>query len=240
MNPHAHHATSAVSCVQCFVKNWHIIIQMIHRDAIGKYKGSFLGVFWSFVTPILMLVVYTFVFSVVFKARWITEDNMAEDTQVQFAIFLFIGMLVHGLFAEAVNASTTLILGNVNFVKKVVFPLEILPIIKVGSSFFNFTVGLLVLLAAFVLLGRDVHLTIIFLPIIIFPLLLLILGVSWFLSALSVYVRDINHPVTIFTSVLMFLSPVFFPMKAIPEVYHALILANPLTFIIEQSRDVLI
>ena len=240
MNPHIKHKISPFHCINSIIENRHIIAQMIRRDVIGKYKGSFFGIFWSFITPALMLVVYTFVFSVVFKTRWVAEDNLGSDSQVQFAVFLFIGMLIHSLFAEAVNASTTLILSNVNFVKKVGFPLEILAIVKVGSSIFNFFIGLIVLLIAFLCLGREIHLTIFFLPLIVFPLMLLTLGVVWFLTALSVYVRDINQPVSIITAAMLFLSPVFFPIQAIPAEYHKLILANPLTFIIEQSRSVLI
>lgn len=240
MNPHDEHKLSLISCVNSIVANLHLIVQMIQRGIIGKYKGSIMGVFWSFLTPILMLLVYTFVFSTVFKAKWSADDLSVIQPKSQFAIILFIGMIVHSLFAEAVNSSTSLILSNSNFVKKVVFPLEILPVIQVGVSLFACIINLVVLILALMFMGYELHWTIFFIPIVLLPILFLTLGFSWFLSSLGVFVRDINQPVIIMTTIMMFLAPVFFPMNAIPNEYHMLILLNPLTFIIEQARAVLI
>lgn len=240
MNPHEKHKTSLASCISSLFANYQIILQMIRREIVGRYKGSIIGVFWSFLTPILMLLVYTFVFSIVFQAKWVLDGSSISEPKSQFALVLFIGMIVHSLFAEAVNASTTLILSNVNFVKKVVFPLEVLPVIQVGVSLFMCCINLLVLFLALIFLGYQLYWTIVFIPMVLFPLLLLTLGFSWFLAALGVFVRDINQPVVILTTIMMFLAPVFFPMAAIPEEYRYLIMLNPLTFIIEQSRAVLI
>jgi len=150
---------------------------MTRREVIGRYRGSVMGLAWSFLNPVLMLVVYTFVFSVVFKAKW---GGGAEENKVAFAVVLFVGMIVHGLFAECVNRAPSLILSNVNYVKKVIFPLEILPIIAMGSALFHTLVSMVVLLGAILILGSGITWTILFFPLVIFPLLLATLGFAWF------------------------------------------------------------
>ncbi len=194
-----------------------------------------MGMVWSFVTPILMLAIYTFVFSVVFKARW-----GGEDDRVAFAINLFAGMIVHGLVAECLNRAPTLILSNVNYVKRVVFPLDLLCWVSLGSALFHALVSLLVLIA-FVLISQG-HLpaTVPLVLLVWLPLLLGTLGVSWFLASLGVFLRDIGQITGTVTTILLFLSPIFYPATSLPEPYRAVLYANPLTFIIEQTRLVLI
>jgi len=210
---------------------------MTKREIVGRYKGSVMGLLWSFLNPVLMLVVYTFVFSVIFKARWgIGED----ESKTQFAVVLFVGMIVHGLLAEVLNRAPSLILGNVNYVKKVVFPLEVLPAISMGAALFHSLISLIVLLVAFVIFNGFLHWTAIFIPLVLLPLVILTLGLAWMLASLGVFIRDIGQSISIITTVMMFLAPVFFPITALPKVYHPIIMANPLTFIIEQSREVLI
>jgi lipopolysaccharide transport system permease protein len=177
------------------------------------------------------------VFSVVFKARWGAHGG--ED-KASFALFLFVGMIVHGLFAECINRAPGLILSNVNYVKKVVFPLEILPSVAMGSALFHASVSLVVLLAAQIVLNQRLPWTVIFLPAVLLPLLLTTAGVAWVLSSLGVYVRDIAQTTGIFTTMLLFLSPVFYPVAALPENYQLWLRLNPLTFIIEEARNVLI
>ena len=195
-----------------------------------------MGLTWSFFNPILMLVIYTFVFSVVFKARWSAEST----SKTEFAIVLFAGLIVHGLFAECVNRAPALILSNVNYVKKIVFPLEILPWVSLASALFHAGVSLAVLLIFFLLIHLSLNWTIIFLPVLIMPLALLIMGVSWFLASIGVFIRDVGQMIGIVTTILLFLSPVFYPVSALPENLRQLLHLNPLTFIIEQVRLVLI
>ena len=240
MNPHQKQSISLQSIIKSIKSNRTIIYQMANREIFSKYKGSFLGIMWSFLTPVLMLFVYTFVFSVVFKARWPVGQGGMDETKTNFAIFLFIGLLIHGLFAEVIGSSTTIIESNINLVKKVVFPLEVLVYVKMLVAIFNFCIGLLVLLLALVLLNNSIHLTILFIPIVIFPLILLTVGVGWLISSLSVYVKDIVQPVNILITIMLFLSPVFFPLTSVPESYRGLIGLNPLTFVIEQARVVLV
>ena len=213
-----------------------LIWQMTKRDVVGRYRGSVMGILWSLLNPILMLTVYTFVFSVVFQARW-GEGNTSKS---EFAVILFIGMIIHALFAECVNRAPNLILSNVNYVKKVVFPLEILPWVSMGSALFHTAISVLVLLVAFALFHFYLNWTTIFLPLLLIPLALFTMGVTWFLASLGVFLRDVGQTTGIITTAMMFLSPVFFPVSALPEAYRSLILINPLTFMIEQARDILI
>jgi lipopolysaccharide transport system permease protein len=217
--------------------NRELILQLTSREVLSRYRGSILGLAWSFFNPLLMLAVYTFVFSVVFKAQWRVGG---EESKTDFAIVLFVGLIIHGLFAECLNRAPGLILSNVNYVKKVVFPLEILPWVAAGSALFHFTVSLAVLLSAQLVLQHVPAWTIVFLPVVLAPLVLATIGLAWFLSSIGVYVRDIGQIIGIFTTVLLFLSPVFYPVDALPENYRILLLFNPLTYVIGDARRVLI
>lgn len=210
--------------------------QMIYREVMGRYRGSLFGIVWSLFNPVLMLATYTFVFSVVFKARW----HAGSDSKTEFAIVLFAGMIVFGIFSECVNRAPGLILSNPNYVKKVVFPLEILPWVVLGSALFHAAVSLAVLLVFSLIVNHAVPWTIVYLPLVLLPLLFLVLGLGWFLSALGVYLRDVGQTVGLLTTALMFLSPVFYPVDALPETIRPYIDLNPLAFIIESARDVLI
>jgi lipopolysaccharide transport system permease protein len=216
--------------------NRELIVQLTQREVLSRYRGSILGLAWSFFNPLLMLVVYTFVFSVIFKARW----GPGDESKADFAIVLFVGLIIHGLFAECINRAPGLILGNVNYVKKVVFPLEILPWVAAGSALFHAAISIAVLLAAQLVFHHALAWTVVFLPIVLVPLLLSTMGLAWFLSSIGVYVRDIGQTIGIFTMVLLFLSPVFYPVEALPENYRILLVLNPLTLVIGDARRVLI
>ncbi|MCY1438493.1 Teichoic acid translocation permease protein TagG [compost metagenome] len=194
-----------------------------------------MGVLWSFITPIMMLTVYTFVFSVVFKARW----NTNSTSMTEFGMVLFAGLIMFNIFAECIGKAPALVLANVNYVKKVVFPLEILPWVSLGSALFHAIVSLGVWLIAYQILFGVPHLTVLLLPVVVLPLVLLIMGISWGLASLGVYLRDVSQFVGIITTVIMFLSPIFYPASALPEEYQVLLLVNPLTSVVEGARDVL-
>jgi lipopolysaccharide transport system permease protein len=236
MNPHQAHSSSIVELFDSQWRNRQLIIRLIQRDVLLRYRGSLLGLAWSFFNPLVMLAVYTFVFSVVFKARW----GVPGEDKINFAIILFVGLIVYGLFAECINRAPGLILSNTNYVKKVVFPLEILPSVALGSALFHAGISLAVLLSAQLLINQRLPWTVVTFPVILLPLLLATLGFAWLLSALGVYVRDISQITTIFTTVLMFLSPLFYPVSALPKSYQLWLHLNPLTFIIEEGRNVLI
>ena len=237
MNPHAAQPVSLAALTRSLWRNRQLIAQMTKREVVGRYKGSAMGLLWSFLNPVFMLVVYTFVFSVVFKARW---GVGSDESKTQFAVVLFVGMIMHGLFAEVLNRAPGLILANANYVKKVVFPLEILPVISMGAALFHSLISLGVLLIAFIIFNGYLHWTAIFTPLVLLPLVILTLGLAWILASLGVFLRDVGQTIGIVTMVMMFLSPVFYPVTALPEKFRPWLMANPLTFIIEQAREVLI
>ncbi len=237
INPHAAQPTSLVALAKGLWRNRQLIVQMTKREVVGRYKGSVMGLAWSFFNPVFMLVVYTFMFSVVFKARWGVEG---EDSKALFAVVLFVGMIVHGLFAEVLNRAPSLILSNVNYVKKVVFPIEILPVISMAAALFHSMISLCVLLIAFVIFSGYLHWTTVFIPLVLLPFVILTLGFAWLLASLGVFLRDVGQVIGIVIMVMMFLAPVFYPVTAVPEQFRPFIMANPLTFIIEQAREVLI
>jgi lipopolysaccharide transport system permease protein len=236
MNPHARHSLSPKFLANSILRHRQLIAQMAWREVIGRYQGSLLGLAWSFFHPVLMLLVYTFVFSVIFRARWTT----GSEGNVDYALILFVGLIVHGFFSEVINRSPNLILSNVNYVKKVVFPLEVLSVVALLSALFHALVNTVVLLVAFVLIGKSLVWTVVFFPLVFLPIVMLALGLSWALAALGVFVRDVGQTVGIVTMLLMFLAPVVYPISAVPEHLRPLLMLNPLTFIIEQGRDALI
>lgn len=185
-----------------------------------------------------MLAVYTVVFSEVFNARWGTPTG--NESKAQFAIILFAGLIVHGIFSEVLTKSPVLILNNVNYVKKVVFPLEAFPVITLFSSCFQACINTIVLLIAFIIANGEIHWTAILLPLVFLPVMILTLGLSYLISSLGVFLRDLGQFITLLVTVILFLSPVFYPLSAVPQKYQSIILLNPLTFIIEQAREVII
>ena len=182
-NPHQSQPTSLPALFSSLVKNSQLIFQMIKREVIGRYKGSVFGLAWSFFNPILMLTVYTFIFSVVFKSRW---GSSGSDSKTEFALTLFVGMIIFNLFSEAINRSPSLIVERVNYVKKVVFPLEILPLVNLGAALFHSLISISVLILAIVIINGQIFWTAFLLPLVLLPLIFLILGISWFLAALGV------------------------------------------------------
>ncbi len=237
INPHSPQPTSIVALANSLWRHRQLIIQMTKREILGRYKGSVMGLAWSFFNPVFMLAVYTFVFSEIFKSRWLGTG--ADNSKTQFALVLFVGLIVLNLFTEVLNRAPGIIVSNVNYVKKVVFPLEILPIISMGAALFHSLISLGVLLAAFVLFNGFLHWTVFFMPLILLPLIILSTGFAWMLASLGVFLRDVGQTIGLITTVLMFLSPVFYPITAVPERFRPFIMSNPLTFIIEQARSVL-
>lgn len=216
------------------LKNRSLIFQLTKREILGRYKGSALGLLWSFVTPLVMLAVYAFVFGVVFNARW------GIDGGENFAVLLFTGLAFHSFLAECLIASPNLIVGKPNFVKKVVFPLEILPLVTVLTACFHFIIGLFILLLAMLATSSSIPATWVYLPLVFLPIFFVSLSVSWFLASLGVYIRDIGQVTGILATLLLFLCPIFYPLEAIPKHYQVYILMNPLSIIVEEARGILV
>lgn len=235
MSQKSKHSASPLSLLKSLAKNRQLTWSLIKREVVGRYRGSALGLLWSFFNPVFMLLVYTFVFSVVFKARW----PGGSESKAEFALVLFAGLIVFNMFAECINRAPSLILGNVNYVKKVVFPLETLPCVSLGAALFHMLISLLVWVIFYLFLFGIPHWTVLLFPVVILPLAIITLGFSWFLAALGVYLRDVTQFIGIITTVLMFLSPIFYAAEALPERFRAFLHISPLTLIIEQSRNVL-
>ncbi|MBF4990622.1 ABC transporter permease [Methylophilus sp. QUAN] len=237
MNPHKHHSSSPLEILKSFLRNRSLISQMTKREVLGRYRGSVVGLGWSFFNPLLMLSVYTFFFSYVFKSRW---GDVPTGGHTDFAIVLFVGLIIHGVFAECINRAPALINSNVSYVKKVVFPLEIFPWIAMGSALFHAGISIFVLVILQLIIVGNLQWTIIFFPLVTFPFVIVTLGFAWFLAATGVYVRDIGQTTGLVTSVMLFVSPVFYPIATLPHKMQLFVMLNPLTLIIEESRKVLL
>lgn len=214
-----------------------LIRQFARRDVASRYKGSYLGIAWSFVTPLLMLCVYAFVFSVVFQSHW---GVGLQSSRIDFALILFCGLTAFNVFAETISRAPTLVLSNPSYVKKVVFPLQTLNVSVLLSSLVNLAVGLVILLVGWLVVHHTVSSTIWLFPLVLVPLCSLSLGLAWIFSSLGVFVRDLAQPVTIFVSVLFFMSGIFFPIEALPAKMQPLMRLNPLTGILEDARRTLL
>jgi lipopolysaccharide transport system permease protein len=218
-------------------QNRYLLYQLIKRDIAIKYRGSAFGFLWAFLIPALMLVVYTFVFSMVFKARWVENANQSKT---EFAVVLFVGMMIHGVFAEILSRAPTSVLASANLVKKVVFPLEILPIVPAGSAIFQFLISFGVLSAGVLFLNGSIPPTALLLPFALLPFFMLCFGLAWIVGALGVFVRDTSQVISLLVLVLCFISPVFYPIDSVPLPYRQWLYLSPLTFVIEQARSLLI
>ena len=213
-----------------------LLWQFARREISGRYRGSLIGFGWAVVNPLLLLAIYTFVFSVVFRMRW---DGPVSN-RAGFALAIYTGMIVHGFFAECMTRAPSLIVENRNLVKKVVFPLHLLPWSVLLVASFHFLVGILLVAAAVLVTTGALPPTLLALPLIVVPLSLLALGVAYAFSALGVYLRDLGQVVGFFAMMLLFLSPVFYPVSAVPEDWRWVIALNPITTFIELARGALL
>ena len=210
------------------------MLELAKRDFSGKYKGSFGGVVWAFVQPLFLLSVYTVVFGVILKSRWGFSGGTSD-----FALMLFAGLILFYAFSECLSKSTILITNNTNFVKKVVFPLELLPVIVVATALVHALIGIAIWLAGYFFLFGSLNATAIYLPLILICYIPVLLGVCWLFSALGVIVRDISQLTFVLNHVLLFLTPIFYSIEAAPPQLQNLLVLNPLTFLVEQLRLIL-
>lgn len=214
-----------------------LVLQITRRDIVSRYRGSALGLLWSLVTPLAMLAVYTFVFSMVFNARWGTAQ---DGGRAEFALMLFSGLIVYQAFADCVVRAPGVILAHSSYVKKIVFPLEILPVMLVLSAFFQFLMSFAVLLLFQFMVQGRVCATLFYLPAVLLPHLFFCAGACWLLASLGAYLRDIGMIIGLFVQIFLFLSPIFYPLEAIPAAYRPFLLLNPLTGTIEQFRTIVL
>ena len=217
------------------LRNRDLLFQMTRRNVEQRYRGSALGLLWSFVQPLMMLCVYTFVFSVVFKARWGVDTDGGKGS---FAVIMFCGMAMFNIFSESVSTSCGVVASNPNLVKKVIFPLEILPVSQVCATFINGLAWFVLLFLGSIFILGFWGWTMLLLPIVLLPLLLFVLGVSYFVASLGVFIRDTQYVIGVVLQVLFFATPIFYPVSAVPARLRWILELNPLTVYIEQARNV--
>ncbi len=227
--------TDPLSFVRTIAYQRELVAELVRGEVAGRYRGSVLGVLWSLASPLLLLAAFTFVFGTVFPSRW----GAAAAGHGDYALLLFPGILLHGLLAETVTRAPNLVVAVPNYVKKVVFPLELLPLVAVATALFHAFVGFVVLVGALIVLRGGVPASALAVPAIVAPYVVLLLGVAWILAALGVYLRDIAQLTGLVSMLLMFLSPVLYPVSALPEPYRFWIGFNPLTLPLESTREAL-
>lgn len=213
-----------------------LLAALNRRELASRYRDSFLGNLWMVITPLLMLAMYTFVFGVIFRSRW---QGVGDHGVATYAIVLFSGLLLHSLLVETLGRAPKLILEEPNYVTKVVFPLEILGWVNMCTALVHFAIGLTLLLVVMAFVMPPVPLAVLWLPVILAPYMLYLIGLGWMLSAIGVYLRDLGQFMGTFVSVLLFLSPVFYERSKAPAGLGNWLLLNPLTVPVEQARRVI-
>lgn len=212
--------------------NRSLYFRLVSRDVSLRYKGSVLGLMWSMINPLALLAVFSFVFGVVMRARWGGGGGQ------NFSLIIYSGLVLFIFLSDVITKAPLLVIQNANYVKKVVFPLEILPSVVTGGSLVNLVLALLILLLGQLLTTGDLFWTWIFVPIVIAPFALLGLGFVYLLSSLGVYLRDIAQITGIAVMVLMYMSPILYPVDMVPAQYRNWLFINPLTFPVNELREV--
>lgn len=220
------------SFVQAGWRSRQLIARLVRRRVEARYRGSILGLMWILIHPLLMLIVYTFVFSVVFRARW----DMPGGGKAEFALFLFAGLIQYTIFAECANEAPTLMASNQTYIKQVVFPVEVLAWVTLLAALWNFSASLMLLLVFQVAILGWPPLTALYLPVVMAPLVLFTVGAIWLLSSLGVFLKDLSQIVGVLTLALLFLSPIFYSASRIPEAFRPYYSANPMAQVLEMSR----
>ncbi len=222
-----------------FLQHRYLTSQMIKREVLERYRGSHFGLLWSFAYPVLMLLVYMFIFGVVFKMKW-GAAAAADQGNVPFGVIMFSGLILHAFLGECLVRSTSLVTANQQYAKKVVFPLPILPLVTIGTALFHLLAGIFILLVFSTIAGAPPAWTILLAPLVLLPFVFFLLGCSWFLAAICVFVRDIGQIMGVLVTVLLFLAPIFYPLSQVPERLQFWMYFNPLTVIVEQFRAVVL
>lgn len=213
-----------------------LLFELTKREILGRYRGASFGLFWSLASPFLLLCIYAFAFGTVMGGKW----SQIESGTASFAVVLFSGLIVHGFFAECFNRAPMLIVGNATFVKRVVFPLQILPWPVIVSALFHASMNTIVFLLLRFAMDGQFAWTIVLLPVVLAPLVILTAGVSWFMASFGVYFRDVIQVTGVVSMALLFLSSAMIPTEAAPAAYRWIFEWNPLSFIIDQAREVML
>jgi lipopolysaccharide transport system permease protein len=216
------------------LRNRYLILQMVRREVSARYRGSVIGVLWSLLLPLIMLAVYTFIFGVTLEVRWSQDTN---ENWGEFAIILFTGLILHQILADCITRAPLLMIANASYVKRVIFPLEILAWTTLGAALFQGLTGFVALCVFRLAMTGALPWTIVLVPVIVAPFALICLGLIWMLSAIGTFVRDVAQVITFVPLVLLFLGPVLFPLSALPPTARTMVILNPLTVVVMQTRN---
>lgn len=225
---------SPLRIIQDLIVRRDLLFQLVKRDVLLRYRGAMFGVLWIFLSPLLMLAIFAFVFGQIFQARWPQSDG-----GVPFWILLYGGLIAFNLFSETVSRSPTAVRSYPSYVKKIIFPVEILPVVPLGASLVHVVFNLLILVSVLAFTG-FLHVSILLFPILLLPLVFFSLGLAWFLSAWGVFIKDMTQIVPVFVQMLLFLSPVFYPVSVLPQGLQSFYMYNPIGAVIEACRAVIV
>jgi lipopolysaccharide transport system permease protein len=230
------YSVNPVDILKGYWRNRSLAKRLVSIEILNRYQGTYLGSLWVIADPVIMLAVYTFVFRIIFHRHWYGGG----ESTIDFAIIVFAGLLVFNLFRDIINSAPRLIIRNANYVKKVVFPLELLSLVSVVSGLFHMLVGLLLLLALCLIANGHIQVETLYVPVIIFPFALILFGLSIFFASLGVYLRDLGQLIGLVVMITLFLSAIFYPIESVPEQYRFWFYVNPVAFTIEQFRAAVI
>lgn len=217
-----------------FGRHRNLTRELVRNEILGRYRGASFGMLWSLLSPFMMLVVYTIAFGSILKGRW----PQVGDTHAEFGLVIFVGIFVHAFFGECFTRAPRLMLENGNYVKRVVFPLDILPWTMVLSGLFHLAMNVLVFCLLSFFVYRQLSPMVLLLPLVLAPLVLFTVAVSWVTASLGVYLRDIAQVAPVVSTAMFFLSSAIIPLDAVPPRYQLVFKLNPLTFFIDQARAV--
>jgi homopolymeric O-antigen transport system permease protein len=229
---HSDHPVSPLAMLSSVRRHWRLIVSLTRRDLAERFQGSLLGPLWYFITPAILILTYTLVFGIVFKVR-MPFARGGQSSTIDFGLFLFSGLLIFTVFSDVVSRSTSLVVSKPNFVKRVVFPLEVLSVVTVLSALAGGLLSFALLLIAALVLTGGLAATSVLYPIALLLMVPMLVGLSWFLAALGTYVRDVAQIIGLLLTVVLFLSPVFTPLSAFPEAVRTYLLLNPVSIPIE-------
>lgn len=230
------YSTNPIKLVGNYIQNRLLIKQLVYKEVVGKHRGTHLGILWVVLEPLLMLAVYTFVFRIIFKRYWYSSN----ESIFEFSIILFSGLLIFNYFRDVISSAPQLIIKNSNYVKKVVFPLEILSGVSIFSGFINLCVSMIILATIHFLAKGQFYWAMLYVPIILIPYIFILLGASFFLASLGVYLRDVGQIIGLVVMATLFLSAIFYPFESVPERYRILFYLNPVAYTVEQFRGIMI
>ncbi|MEN6626042.1 MAG: ABC transporter permease [Candidatus Sumerlaeia bacterium] len=221
----------------CIARNWVLLRQLTMREVKSRYESSMLGIFWAFFTPLTSLLIYTFVFGYIFKGQVL---HGGKSLTGMFPLFILCGLTAYNIFSESINSSARVIAANANYVKKVVFPLEILPVSNLLAACYFGVIWFLITIAGIALALHRISLTAVCLPLLMIPLLLFCIGLCWIVASLGVYIRDTPHFIGIILLIMLYMTGIFYSPAILPPLFQKILFLNPLAVIVEQIRRVLL